>query len=203
MIKPSVDTTADTVKSFNNFNCTIGNGFWYFDVLDMIGKKPEIYEHLLSNAKDKVWIWDPYTNKDDFKIFEMIDNASVDVRCLAYSGINTLTKLYPQNRLDFIDNVKNVQCTKKFGLEIRIFNTFINSTIKNPFHARYLFIDDNVFIVGASMSYHNSKDSSSISSTAIYRVDDIVNKNIIINKFEKYWNDKSTESVLKLSGGEL
>jgi hypothetical protein len=201
MLNTVVNTQTEVTNNLDNqLGCLLADGIWYYDIWEQNGKPPRIYDYLVSNATTKVWIWDPYTNDNDSVLFENI-KREVDVRCLTYWGSDKIGNI-PKSRQNFINNIKLVQLRNMFTLEVRYNNTFKDSTKKNPFHDRYLFVDDNVYIVGSSMGYHHEKDQSS-SSTAIHLVKEISAARLITERFIECWNKSNTEIALKLVGGAI
>lgn len=202
MLKSIVDTNiGDTSELKSPYGCSTADGIWYYDVLKGKDKPPQIYKYLLSSAREKVWIWDPYTNPEDHVLFKSI-KREVDVRCLTFWGCNPKKIDTPKCRQLFLDEVKKVQIKYKFDLEIRYYNIFKNSQIDDPFHDRYLFIDSDVYIVGSSMGYHH-ENRSRASSTSIHLIKEKGSIELVKEKFLEVWKDKNTDTALKLIGGEI
>lgn len=201
MLKPRVDTSIIVTSEFESpYGCNIAEGIWYYDLLEDRDNRPQIYKYLLSSAREKIWIWDPYTNPEDHILFKHI-RIEVDVRCLTFWGSNPKKeKDIPRGRDLFLENIKRVQGIYKFGLEIRYYNTFKDSRISNPFHDRYLFIDNDIYIVGSSMGYHH-ENSTTISSTSIHLIREKSSIRLVKEKFLEIWNNKNTDTALELPGG--
>lgn len=188
---PLTKTSVETVAEKINYNCKEGNEFWFYNNLET-NNKPLIYEHLLKSANYKVYVWDPHINPNDAKLFELI-NTDVEIKCL------TVYESYKKdaNRIKnlFKDNLTRIQEDKKYTLKVKMYNI---PKGQKGFHDRYLFIDENIYIIGSSMAYHNTQSTSKAASTSIHKITSECNKKIITDMFWKYWNNEKSEEVLNL-----
>lgn len=184
---PQVDTSIDVIKEKEDFNCKVGEGFWFYDNLE-IKEKPLIYERLLSSAKFRVYIWDPYTLKEDAELFKLINKYDdIEVKCLTSFPKNKDN--YLKNKKDFVEGLLKIKEEKNIDIELKVYNITGDS---KGFHDRYLFIDDDIFFVGSSMATHNTESNSIPSSTSICKIDNDKNKGIIQDMFWKYWCDSES-----------
>lgn len=202
MLKSSIDTKIEISNDLKSpYGCIAAEGIWYYDALKGKDNFPQIYKHLLSSAEDKVWIWDPYTNSEDHVLFKYI-KKKVDVRCLTFWGCNPKKGDTPKGRKLFLDRVEGVQVKYRFSLEVKYYNIFKNPGVKCPFHDRYLFIDEDVYIVGSSMGYHH-ENGGGTSSTSIHLIKERASFQLVKEKFLELWNDENTDTALSLAGGEI
>lgn len=186
---PSAKTSLNTTTVKENYNCKEGNEFWFYNNLEN-SHKPLIYEHLLNSAKESICIWDPYANTNDAQLFKLI-NEGVDVKCLISNDMNKGNH-YEKIR-EFISELKRIQEEKNYNLKLKVYNI---PNGEKGFHDRYLFIDDDIYIVGSSMAYHNTYSKVKAASTSIHKVLLEENKKIISEIFYEYWrNEKSKEEL--------
>lgn len=200
-IHSSIDTSIEEIglPTDYDYNCIVGNNLWFYNNLHCVDK-PLIYEHLLNIAEEKICIWDPYTNTRDANLFRLI-NRGIDVKCLTLFEETKIeeeiVRDYSSKKSRFISNLRNIQSENNFNLKLRVYY-FNKMDDRFGFHDRYLFIDDDVYIVGSSMGYHNTLNRSKPKSTAIYKVSDELDKRIIRNMFYQYWDECRDEEVLTL-----
>lgn len=173
----------------NSYNCIVGKDMWFYSNLHN-PNKPSKYESLLEEAKNRVYIWDPYTKVPDEELFKHI-NQDIEVKCLTlFEGIrmsNSRNSQYTSWASEFISNLANIKSEKGFQLELRVYNVDHRYSEKYGFHDRYLFIDEDIYVIGSSMPYHNLQASVNQKSTCIYKLTDDMNKHIIEQMFNDYW----------------
>ena len=182
---PQVDTSIETTTCDDNFKCKLGDGFWFYDNLE-VEDKPLIYEYLLSSAQYKVYVWDKYINKGDEELFKLINiHNNMKVRLLTSCKDHISIQEFQDYKRDFIDVLKSMN-REIIEVELKVYHESKN---KKGFHDRYLFIDEDIYFVGSSMTTHNTKNKSIPSSTSIYKIDNDINKDIIERMFLKYWDN--------------
>lgn len=187
-------TTDLTSSPVNEVNCITAEGLWYYNHFTELQNPPSIYKKLVSEASEKVWVWDPYFHVGDEVLFESV-KKEVEIRMLSASYFNTTL---PDKTVKFINAVSRVQEFSQFKLEVRIYNTKTDEE-KNAFHDRYLFVDDDVYSVGSSIQYHRRR----ITSTAIHKVSHTSAKEVIESQFNHIWQHQKTQQVLVKIGGQL
>jgi hypothetical protein len=74
--------------------------------------------------------------------------------------------------------------------EVRFVNTLLSNG--KPFHDRFLFIDEDVFKVGASLSYHHTGGNPSHS---VLRVENDEARALLRNRFLDLWGHRHTARV--------
>ncbi|MED2972203.1 hypothetical protein P4361_08045 [Fictibacillus sp. B-59209] len=191
---PSTETSVTTPK---NFRCLIASDFWYYDRWLEPIEPPEIYEYLLSTAKNLVWIWDPYVKSEDLKLLSHINNE-VKVKVLSYWGQD---RRAPRKKRvqDLINEVSTKYLSWGFDIELKYYNTYYDTESIDPFHDRYLFIDNDVYMVGASLTNHHKRNSS----TAIIKIVPEDAKLLLRERFNECWNHQVSEHLLLYIGGLL
>lgn len=148
---------------------------------DIAKPTPCYHERLLSEATNKVVIWDPYFHAPDTAIFRGLKNA-VEVYVLS-SKSKPLKDIYldaliAETPNHLIPRVKS-HCTFNFGF---IDTCKYGKELWNT-HDRFLIVDDKYYLVGASVAHH----LASHDSTGICRLRFRVDKQIVQNAFDKCW----------------
>jgi hypothetical protein len=175
------------------YECGAGN-YWYYHKGSFPADAPLHYSQLISTAKTKIEIWDPYINlsstKDDLQIFDNIP-SSVTLKILTskkLSGpdIHYLNSIHLSLK-GRIPPSKNL----RFGMRVLDMN---DPATKNGWniHDRFLIIDDtDVFLVGSSIGWH----LTAYGSTGIYRVDSHETCDFIRSIFTEYWRQASSNEI--------
>lgn len=177
------------------YRCISINGFYYFDHLHELNHPPGIYGYLLSTGKLEIKIWDSYIYKDDAEILRNID-PNVDVMILTSWGCDKAGN-EPGKVTPLINNLCRVQSQIGFGLNLRVYNkNYDPISGKNPFHDRFLFVDERVYVIGSSMEYHRRR----MASTTISTVMDTGIKEFLNDKFDEIWKHSRTIGKLVLPG---
>lgn len=193
MLQPG-GTTELSIPSSPELNCITADGLWYYNHFDELQKPPSIYKKLVSTATDKVWVWDPYLHEGDEVLFENV-KREVEVRILSAAHY---AMEVPNKTMKFMNALSQVQRLAQFKLTIRIYNTK-NDEDKTAFHDRYLFVDNEVYIVGSSIQYHRRR----ITSTSIHKINHASAKEVIKNQFKHVWQHSNTHQTLSIAGGQL
>ena len=115
----------------------------------------------------------------------------------------------PHNR--FVDKIKKYRNSNNFTLYIAAIeeqniNNKLNKCVtrtehkrigeKLP-HDRFLFIDDRVFYVGASLNYHSAPNADRVSTTAIYEISEEENKKFLRQHYDSYWNNGKNSGFVR------
>src|SRR5579864_1409331 len=148
-----------------------GNGnYWFYHKDSFPGDPPLYYQTLINDAASYVEIWDPYFNikhpNNDQHIFNSVANG-LTIKILTMKGLSS-----PGNYLVDVENaLKTVILPHKnvrFGFRVINKGDPFNQAGRF-FHDRFLIIDQlNVYLVGSSVSWHISSQSS----TGIYKISD-------------------------------
>lgn len=158
---------------------------WYYDHFSEPTNYPTLYEHLLSNALSIIWIWDPYLNEGDEVLFDFI-KRDIDVKLLTFKGFS----VQHNNKRVLLQNIKAIMDLKSFTMKFKFFDKSSGGS-DEPFHDRYLFVDDDVYIVGASLSSHRKR----VSSTSIHKIVNDAAKILIRQRFDALWNNPNSKEV--------
>lgn len=152
---------------------------------------PSFYEHLLSLATTRVIIWDPYFHDADTAIFRGL-NAPVDVTVLSSKSASQkdsyLNKLFTETPNHLKASLTG-NCTFSFGFidkgrhGAEVWNT----------HDRYLIIDNDYYLVGASVAHHLAAHGS----TGICKLMEHADKDIVQQAFDKCWQICVHDSMYK------
>ena len=152
---------------------------------------PTYYEYLLSLASTRVIIWDPYFHKTDTEIFRGL-NAPVEVHVLSSkSGSQKddyLNSLISENS-NHLKACLIGNCTFNFGF---IDKGRYGADVWNT-HDRYLIVDNDYYLVGASVAHHLKAHDS----TGICKLAKQADKEIIQQAFDKCWQICVHDSMYK------
>lgn len=169
-------------------------GTWYYDHPSTIDP-PDMYTQLLGTATNRVCIWDPYIWADDFPLFEFVPDA-VEVQCLTSMGYDGSQEIN-QTRVGKLAIAVDVQRNQWISrMTIKYYNVRYDDCGKNAFHDRYLFIDDNVYVVGASLAHHVTRKGS----TAIHRIESSEARDLVRSMYTDYWTHERTELAFPIGG---
>lgn len=191
---PRTNTTVSATESLN-FYCLSNGQTWYYDHFQELHNPPGIYQHLMSMASERIWIWDPYIHPEDAQLFDGL-RKEVDVRILTCKGIQN--GVIPPAYKKFFETIKPLQQSNGFKFEFAIYNK-LKDAEKEAFHDRYLFIDGSVYAVGSSMEYHRRR----ITSTAVHLVGQEGAYELLATRFRYIWNHQNTEKAYSAAGGLL
>lgn len=169
-----------------------GENYYFYDALS--GQSPHLYQNLIASAEHRIIIWDPFFMENcDSDLFGNVRNDGVDIFILtAYRRNGSQDK-------DSLETFKNnilkalgshVQTSKVIICSIKL--NYKNQYLTTVCHDRFLFVDDRVYLIGASMN----NQISSKESFGIHEVIHEADKNLIIKKFNEYKNRV-------ISGGHL
>jgi len=176
-------------------NCMVSEDIWYYDHFRETTAPPSIYQYLVSKAKQRVWIWDTHLHDGEEEILSSI-KKHVDVRILTCFGMQKNT--IPKRMEAFFNSLKSLQKIAQFGLKVNVYNMMLDPG-KQPFHDRYLIVDDQIYIVGSSIGYHHRR----ITSTSIHMIQSEASKDLIYDRFLYNWNHRNAQQVLFIVGGLL
>lgn len=206
--KPGVAVAVpETISSVaEDHYCLKGEEFWFYDVMKKHQSGPTIYRYLLSLAEHEIWIWDPYLKDTDISLFDSIDE-DVSIRILTSDYKGNETDICSRQLQGFANGLKVLLVRKNLDITLKFLNKnmlcWTNRT-DSP-HDRYLFVDDQVYMVGCSLQYHSvegllsynftGSGKWSIASTAVMKVTSEINKGILRNAFLELWN-KNDKYVL-------
>lgn len=132
--------------------CRRADHVWYFDPFQEATNAPTIYATLTSSAQRLVWVWDPWLNSNDIQALGALSQG-ISFRLLTDGACNPKGAHY-QKATQFI-----AEFTKRFPsvtCQVRCFDRdlYIAHDSALAFHDRYLFVDSDVYVVGASLTYH-------------------------------------------------
>ena len=184
------------------------HGMWFYDRLEEREHAPNIYKKLIDSAEERIYIWEPYLQERDAELFKDIPR-NIEVKILTCFNVNN--SKCPHK--GFIDKIKEYRNSNNFSLYIATIeeqdiNNKLNKGIartehkrigKKLPHDRFLFIDDRVFYVGASLNYHSAPNADRVSTTAIYEISEEENKSFLRQHYDSYWNNgKKSGFVINL-----
>jgi hypothetical protein len=152
-----------------------------FDHSDNGDVSPGYYHELLASATKRIYIWDPYCNSDpnDYSVFAAITNP---VDLLLLTGISSVKS----DKIDDIFSYMKQNVPNQLKKQMKISFLGIDSNIhggKYYLHDRFLFVDERVFLIGASFGYYGG---CAPGTTGIYEVTDVDDISLIFSVFDKY-----------------
>lgn len=169
-----------------------GDNYYFYDAFS--GQSPLLYQNLISSAEQRIIIWDPFFMENyDFDLFCNVQKEGIDIFIL------TAYKRNGSQNKDSLERFKN-NILKALGnhvLPSKVIICSVKLNYKNQYlttvcHDRFLFVDDRVYLIGASMN----NQISSKESFGILEVINEADKSLIIKKFNEYKNRV-------ISGGHL
>ena len=184
-------------KDLDGYCLSANKGMWYYDVFSKPGSGPTVYRKLLSLAKRRIDVWDPFLHPSDADLFSDVP-YQIDIRILTCFGAKQ-KKLadyeFNAEYKGFIDNLKSWQAKNHFGLKIAIINSIKCSDFgkgKLP-HDRFLFIDREAYLVGSSLQYHSEEERgqwlTTVKNTTICKIPGKENSDILYQAFTNFWNE--------------
>ena len=156
---------------------------------------PEIYAQLLGTATNRVCIWDPYIWVDDFPLFEFVPDV-VEIQCLTsmgYDGSQNIDNTRVGKFVIAVDGQRNRWISR---MTVKYYNVRYDDCGRNAFHDRYLYIDDDVYVVGASLAHHATRKGS----TAIHRIESSEARDLIRTMYRVYWTHERTVLAYPIGG---
>ena len=182
-VVPPIPEVPEVVESLG---CLATPSLWFFDPQHAQNVMPVVYTHLVSTARDKVRVWDPYVQQADAPLLSSL-KPGVLLHVLTAVGFENgsaprvsafVAALVQQG---ILSGAVDVKCHDRV------------SGIHRPFHDRYLFIDESeVYKIGASLDYHRRMQTA---SHAIVRIDAPVAQKLLRNRFTVMWDHAHTKSV--------
>ena len=168
-----------------------GKYYAFYHHPEKLYDEPLLYKSLITSAKLRVEIWDPYFNDDDTAVFSWLSN-NVKVKVLLFSTKETFT-----NKASSKWNLSTaVQISSKRGVEVT-FGCVDKGNIlykEWEWHDRWLIIDDDrVFLIGSSLSNYLLPNHT----TGICELTADEDKELVKDMFKKYWNTAVAGCKLK------
>lgn len=159
---------------------------------------PNYYQQLLSSAQNRIVIWDPYFIPSvSYKVFESLKSSCFVSEIL----ILTICKGSYVGK-DFFEFAKNCFETLSdslkgfsimaYGMKNRQYEA---SSSYQKFHDRFLFVDNDVYLVGNSLD--NQIDCKE--SFGICRLFNDADKDVAVNAFNDYWKQCNGNNSHKFS----
>lgn len=161
--------------------CRSTDGFWYFDPFLETRRPPTVYGTLAARAVKHVWAWDPYVHEADASALSVL-NDGISFRVLTEGHCTSKSSAW--RRIAAFTAAFRGRFPR-VGLQVRAFDrSKYQHDPSLTFHDRYLFVDDSVYVIGASLSYHQKR----IGATAVTRVDGASARDLIRRAFDHYWS---------------
>lgn len=180
--RPSAAPAYPAASPREAHGCLEAPSLWYYDRGHR--ESPRIYKHLIGQARELIRVWDGYVHEADAALFSGVP-LGVRLQVLTYEGARPPAE--PK-----VNRFK--RALDRFDLESTCEVRFVNSLLSQgrPFHDRYLFVDDEVFKVGASLEYHHTPGNP---SHAVLRVENREARALLRDRFLHLWGHPHTESV--------
>lgn len=184
--------TPQTPVLSENIGFDKGENYYFYDALS--GQPPHLYQNLIALAEHHIIIWDLFFMEEyDSDLFGSVKNDGVEIFIL------TAYKRNGSQNKDSLETFKN-NILKAMGSHVLPSKVIIcsvklnykNQHLTTVCHDRFLFVDDRVYLIGASMN----NQISSKESFGIHEVINEADKNLIRKKFNEYKNRV-------ISGGHL
>ncbi len=167
-----------------------GKDYYFYD-RSRTHNQPLKYTELLGKAKELIVIWDPHYQMDCDRLFCDVASDGICVEVLTMcQGLETKKdiKAFADIILSAIDKKK----VRKCQVTVNALQKSIFRSIKGTeWHDRYLIIDQEVYLVGASMDSHASKSRS----YGIKRLTETADKNLVIDSYINYRDGIKDEST--------
>lgn len=169
--------------------CQVAPGCWYFDHELEGVDPPSSMLHLASQARSALAFWDPHINSGDVGRLTIL-HPGITVQYL------TLRSAVKPNNSAIAAEMKALGVRCRVSVQCRYVDTACYPASKfyitTVFHDRYLFVDDDVYAVGASVGWYGVRTGS----TAIHRIDGSAAKDLIRHRFQHFWDHKFTKDLL-------
>ncbi|WP_378955749.1 hypothetical protein [Pelosinus sp. sgz500959] len=183
--------TPQAGQPLRQFRCILAPGIWYYDRWEETTNPPEAYKFLISNAQREILIWDPYINPQDIDFFINIPQ-DVSVKGLTCFGSRS------RKEQELISRSRIASRDWNFHINVKYYDKSIDGgDNSDPFHDRYLFVDERVFMVGASIGHHHQR----LSTNAIVEIIDSNARALVRHRFDKCWNHSYTKNLFSFEGG--
>lgn len=161
-----------------------GDNYYFYDAY--LGQSPHLYQSLIASAENRIIIWDPFFMENcDYDLFSNVQKDGIEIFILtAYKRNGCQDK-------DSLDTFKNniLKALSSHAPTCRVVICSIKLNLRKQYvtavcHDRFLFVDDRVYLVGASMN----NQISSKESFGVCEITDESDKGLIIRKFNEYMN---------------
>lgn len=196
-----IATTAPSPPASSSTPLESGRHYKYFLKKDynLSGTAPSYYKDIISTAKKKIQILDPYFHPADSVILSTI-SSRVDIEIVTMKSLRGAQASCLSDTVSAIEtSLTGNPC--KSGTSVKICaipdRTALNLTPERAkyeewrFHDRMLIIDDKYFyLVGSSVEYHHDLKAS----TGIYEVYHVDDKNLMRVKFDTIKSQADTTS---------
>lgn len=177
-------------------NFVDGKNYHFYDRLNN-DQPPRLYQKLLGQATKDIEIWDPHYTENCKELFCEVEKDGICVEVL------TICRYFEtrQNMVDFANIILRAIDKKKVpNCRVTVYAlNAIGGTNRGrvEWHDRFLIVDENVYIVGASMDSLTSRSPS----YGIEQLQDLKDKNLIIGKYIQYRNNiKEDNGVIRGNG---
>ena len=183
----AIDITPNTPILATGTGFEQGKNYFFFDATAQ--QPPYLYQNIIGSAKTKIVIWDTHFMENyDPELFKSVacDNLQIMI-FTAYHREQDIDSLKT-----FFQNIKVALSSHANSCKISIRSVKWNSYNKymtKISHDRYLIVDDDVYLIGASMN----NQIQSYHSHGIYKLNDQEDRDLIIRKFKEYWNRSISE----------
>lgn len=165
--------------------CQKADEVWFFDSR-LVRNTPSIYSTLVSAASRRVWVWDRYLNDGDIDLFQRVQSG-VSFRLLFEAS--------PQSEKDRRNANNFIAAFTALNPAVTLQVAYLNrDEWKDPafaFHDRYLFVDDDVFSIGSSLTSHRKRECT----TAVIGIHGATARELLRNRFDSYWYGESTKRI--------
>lgn len=170
--------------------CQRAGNFWYYDSCLELSIAPSVYSALTAVAAQRLWVWDRYLNAGDIEAFGSI-RAGVSFRLLCEGSLQSA----PFNDSLRIFAALFRERYPRVTLQIAWLNrdVYPNYDPAICFHDRYLFVDDDIYMVGSSLSSHCKREWA----TSIIKVNDAIGCDLLRYEFDKYWTHRFTKQWIR------
>jgi hypothetical protein len=170
--------------------CRRADHVWYFDPFHEPTNAPTIYATLTSSAQRLVWVWDPWLNSNDIQALGDLAQG-ISFRLLTDGACNPRGAQY-QKATQFVAEFK--QRFPTVTCQVRCFDRdlYVAHDSALSFHDRYLFVDSDVYVVGASLTYHWQRSAGS----AVIRLASEIDVNLVRQAFAAYWSHPTFTKAL-------
>lgn len=157
-----------------------GEHYHFFCKPEGGGLPPGLYQHVLSQATNHIWIWDPFFRHTDAAIFKELTHNGIEIKIITDQG--------GPNLEDFKNDCVTIMETamdaaKRAGSSLRITRPKGAGFAAWKTHDRFLFVDDEVYLIGSSVNYYTAVHDSS----GAYHVVSETDKELLKKAFELYW----------------
>ena len=194
-----IATAAPSPSASSSTPLETGRRYRYFLKKDYntAGAAPSFYKDIISTAKKKIQILDPYFHVSDAVIFSGI-TSRLDIEIVTmvtFRGTNAtyLADTVSSIETDLAGNPNKTNTSVKICTIPDKYSTGTDHAKYDEwrFHDRMLIIDDKYFyLVGSSVEYHHDLKAS----TGIYEVYHVDDKNLMRTKYDTIKSQADTSS---------